>query len=114
MRESEFNLDGLVMNAVETDPTGVISVDTIFEFKQSGSTVWAEYKGGKIQAGNLIGTITADTLEFRYCQIQTDSTLDGGVSHCELKRENGLIQIIEHFSWESRESQGRNVIQEIG
>lgn len=113
MNEFEFNLDGLVMRAVETDPNGVISAETTFEFKQSGTTVLAEYKGGRIQAGNLIGTISIDKLEFRYCQIQTDGTLDGGVSHCELKYENGFVQIIEHFNWESRDGQGRNVIQAI-
>lgn len=113
MSQKAISLHGLVMNAVETDPCGVISFETIFEFEQVDTFVTAQYKGGKIRQGYLVGNLLANKLEFRYCQIQVDGTLDGGSSKCDVLMSGGLVQIIEHFSWESKEGQGRNVIQEM-
>lgn len=109
-----FNFNALKMNAVETDPNGVINEHTIFTFEQDEDIVYAQYVGGEIIRGQLIGRITDDKLHFRYCQIDTDGNLDGGESYCDLQySDDGLIQIIENFQWESRDEQGRNVIQEM-
>jgi hypothetical protein len=108
-----FNFDGLKMNAIQTDPNGIICPETIFTFAQQGNTVYANYSGGQIKQGFLIGIITGSNLQFRFCQIQTTGELDGGVSNCEIKVVNNLIQIIETFTWESRPTSGQNVIQQI-
>ena len=114
MNTEPISLDGLRMNAVETDPNGVIGVETIFKFRQTGSRVYAEYAGGKIDQGYLVGVVDGAAFEFRYCQLEVDGSLNGGVSQCELARgEDSLIQIIEHFEWESRPGKGRNVFQEL-
>ncbi len=102
------------MNAVETDENGVIGKETIFHFHQTGSHVHAEYRGGKIEHGFLVGINHGQSLEFRYCQLESDGTLNGGASTCELKiNEASLVQIIENFEWESRLRGRRNVIQEL-
>jgi len=114
MIEPAINLDGLRMNAAETDGNGVIGVDTIFHFHQEGANVHAEYSGGRISKGYLVGIVQGSKFEFRYCQLETDGTLNGGHSHCDLVRsEDSLVQIIEHFEWESRPGGGRNVIQQL-
>lgn len=113
MSQKAINLHGLIMNAVETDPCGVISSETIFEFEQIDTFVTAQYKGGKIRQGYLVGNLSVNKLDFRYCQIQVDGTLDSGSSQCDVLLSDGLVQINEYFSWESREGQGRNVIQEM-
>ena len=109
----QFNLDGLVMNAVETDPNGVIGIDTFFHFRQEGQYVNAEYSGGRVNKGYLVGIVKGDGLRFRYCQLESDASLNGGESKCDLERKDGLIRIVEHFQWESREGGGQNVLQEI-
>ena len=109
-----INLDGMIMNAVETDENGVIGVDTIFKFKQRGESVSAEYAGGKIRQGYLVGINSGPTLVFRYCQLETDGTLNGGESKCRLEMgDNGLVRIVEKFEWESRPGDGKNIIQEL-
>ena len=41
--------------------------------------------------------------------------LDGGSSTCELLRDDqGRVNVVEHFQWESREGSGTNVIRELG
>lgn len=109
----QFNLNGLKMNAIQTDPEGVIGAETIFEFSQNDNIVLAEYSGGRIRKGYLVGIIAGSNLNFRYCQVQMDNQLDGGESDCELRLKDGLIQIIENFSWESRQGSGQNIIQQI-
>ncbi len=111
----EFNLNDLRMNAVETDENGVIDERTIFEFRQEGQSVHAEYSGGKIERAFLVGIVTGNVFEFRYCQLEVGGVLNGGASKCELRvDEQSRLQIVEHFEWASRPGGGRNVIQQIG
>lgn len=114
MSNVRMNIDGMIMNAVETDENGVIGVDTIFNFKQSSGYVSAEYAGGKIWQGYLVGINSGTTLTFKYCQLETDGTLNGGESTCRLEYgDNGLLRIVENFEWASRPGGGRNIIQEF-
>ena len=110
-----INFNGIKMNVAETDPDGVVNHETIFEFSQKGTTVTAEYRGGKIERGFLVGTMKDNTLNFSYCQMQTDGKLDNGISVCELsKDENGKVQLTEHFEWKSRPGiLGKNVFREL-
>ncbi len=102
------------MKPVETAESGVINADTVFEFSQLDEHIWASYSGGLIERGYLVGILRKDKLAFRYCQIQTDGTLDGGHSDCKLRlSESRLIQIVEKFEWESRSGSGVNIIQEF-
>ncbi|MDX1395872.1 MAG: hypothetical protein R3195_15925 [Gemmatimonadota bacterium] len=108
-----ISLAGLTATAVETDPNGVIGPETVFHFRQEDDRVWVHYEGGRIDRGYLVGLIDRDQLRFRYCQIESDGTLNGGVSVCELDVDStGRRLIIERFEWESRDGGGRNVIRE--
>jgi hypothetical protein len=110
----KIDLDGLRMNAVETDANGVIDRDTVFQFHQDGDKVHAEYAGGSIERGYLVGRLTRTVLEFRYCQLEASGTLGGGASTCEVERdESSRVRIVENFAWESRPGGGRNVLREL-
>jgi hypothetical protein len=109
-----IELDGLRMNAVETDPNGVIDRDTIFMFHQDGDRVHAEYAGGRIERGYLVGRLSGTALEFRYCQREANGTLGSGASTCEVERdEESRVRIVENFTWESRPGGGQNVLREL-
>ena len=110
-----LSLDKVKMAVILTADNGVVNKDTLFYFTQKGNVVQAEYAGGKIKKGFLIGQITAHVLKFSYCQLQTDGVLDNGVSSCELSvGDTGKIRLVEHFEWKSRPGEtGVNVFQEI-
>jgi len=111
---TDFSLDGLRMNAVDTDGSGISNEDTLFEFHQEGDNIWATYAGGSVARGYLVGTLRGANLEFRYCQMEADGALDGGHSNCVVKRNrDGLVQIVEFFEWTSRPGSGTNIIQEL-
>jgi hypothetical protein len=114
--EEPLSLDQVYMNVVKTDACGVVNHETIFHFSQNDHVVVAEYAGGKIQKGFLVGKITmGNQLAFSYCQMQMDGKLDSGLSQCEIsKNENGKLTLTEHFEWASRPGEfGTNVFQEI-
>ena len=103
------------MKVIETASNGIVNKDTIFVFTQVDGRVSAEYSGGRIEKGFLIGKMENDRLNFSYCQLQTDGTLDNGISACELLISGqGKIRLIEHFEWKSRHQEpGINIFQEI-
>lgn len=109
-----IHLNNVKMNVIETSENGVVNQDTIFHFKQEGNLVHADYSGGQIEKGYLVGKLINNQLEFTYCQIQFDGVLDNGKSTVELEKLNGKIRLIEHFEWASRPGvYGTNVFQEL-
>jgi hypothetical protein len=108
----EFQLDGLTMNAIETAPNGAVGVHTRFSFHQSGDRVHADYAGGRVERGFLVGRVSGSRFEFCYCQRHTDGQMDSGRSLCELRRsKDSLLRIVEHFEWGG--GTGTNIIQEL-
>ncbi len=102
------------MRVVSTAKGGEVNNETLFEFAQDGSVVSAQYAGGKIRLGHLVGTMSAEKLRFRYAQVDNTGRLDGGYSTCEIGRTAaGRIQLVEHFKWESRRGSGTNIFEEI-
>ncbi len=111
---AEFNLDRVRMNVVKTAATGVVNRDTIFAFRQTGDIVSADYAGGAVVKGYLVGLLSGETLDFRYCQVDTQRNLDGGRSHCILTHlKDGRIAMTERFEWESRSEVGENIFEEL-
>lgn len=103
------------MNVVESASNGVVDKDTIFVFNQTNNCVTANYSGGKIEKGFLVGTIDEDKLNFSYCQLQTDGVLDYGLSTCKLSvGKNEKLIMREFFEWKSRPGEfGTNIFQEV-
>ncbi|HSW71908.1 MAG TPA: hypothetical protein VLG44_00675 [Chlamydiales bacterium] len=115
---NSISLDKVRMNVVQTPQTpinNVVNHETIFTFSQTGRLVTAEYSGGRIKQGFLIGFMFGDQVVFNYCQVQTDVRMDAGSSEFTISRaENGKITLIEEFEVESRPGEyATNVLQEM-
>ena len=109
------SLDKIKMNVIKTSENGVVNKETVFVFTQKEDLVTAEYSGGKIKKGFLVGTMNGKELKFSYCQVQTDGQLDNGSSTCELlMSDNGKIRLVERFEWKSRQGEtGINIFEEL-
>lgn len=102
------------MNVIETSENGVVNQETIFSFNQEQDLVYANYSGGRIAKGYLVGNLKGRKLQFTYCQVQVDGVLDNGKSDAELSIHNGKIRLIERFQWTSRPGQmGTNIFEEL-
>lgn len=108
-------LHNIKMKVIKTAPNGIVNSETIFEFTQNENVVTANYAGGKISKGFLVGNLNQENLKFTYCQMRMDGRMDHGESSCTISKENGKITLTEHFEMttDSELAQGVNVFQEL-
>ena len=65
-----ISLEGRVFSGVENSATGEVGQSTTFTYHQDGEVIWAEYAGGAVVRGYLVGTRQAEKLNFRYAHLQ--------------------------------------------
>jgi len=81
-----LSLDNRVFVPVENTGNGIVSGHTRFYFWQEGEAFYADYFGGDVREGHIIGHITKDTPgdmtgEMLYHCITTDRRLKAGRAH---------------------------------
>ena len=108
----EINLDGKCFFAVMNTESGEAGEETVFLYHQKGEIIWAEYQGGKILKGSLVGTIKDLELNFKYQHINIEKEIKSGQckSVIEVSKENKL-KINEKWQWSTGEK-GESIIQE--
>lgn len=104
-----------IFRPVVNTENGETSNETVFVYKQTGNILTAEYSGGKIKKGHLIGLVDEDgNINMRYHQINNKNELMTGfcISRPEIL-ENGKIRLYESWEWTSGEkSKGSSIIEE--
>ncbi len=109
----EFSVDGRFFTAVENSESGEVSDMTVFGYHQKGNVIWAEYSGGSVVKGYLIGTMDEKhNLHFNYQHINVDGELKSGSCDSTPKMENGKLRFYEKWKWTMGE-EGTSVIEEI-
>lgn len=102
------------MRPVARSSSGVIDQKTLFEFREDGAVVAAEYSGGAIERGYLVGRRSESGITFKYVQATAGGAIDAGESTCEITHlPDGRLRLTEHFQWKTRDGGGTNVIEEI-
>ncbi|QNR85400.1 n-acetylglutamate synthase [Pedobacter riviphilus] len=110
-----INYNNKLFKPVNNTENGETSNETIFRYKQTGNILTAEYEGGKIMSGHLIGLVDENgNIEMRYHQINKQGELMTGI--CNSKPEqlaNGKIRLHETWQWTSGDkSKGQSIIEE--
>jgi hypothetical protein len=92
------------------------STETLFYYRQEGNILTAEYSGGQVLKGHLIGLVDeAGQIEMRYHQVNLRGELMTGICHSipELL-PNGKIRLHESWQWTSGNgSKGASIIEEL-
>ncbi|GHH34706.1 hypothetical protein [Streptomyces candidus] len=107
------SLDGLVLAPVADQAPGQVGTRTRFAYHEQDGLIWAEYTGGDIVRGHLVGTREGDRLDFRYVQLKSDGTTSSG--HClsaVTLLPDGRVRLEESWAWESQEGSGTSVVEE--
>jgi hypothetical protein len=102
--------------SIANTPNGEVTGDTIFEYRQDGDMVWAEYAGGSVRKGMLVAIVAADgALDMRYQHVNTRGELMTGMCHSTPEvLADGRIRLHEKWQWTSGDlSQGESVVEEI-
>ncbi|XBH21447.1 hypothetical protein V5R04_14730 [Jonesiaceae bacterium BS-20] len=60
-----ISLDGRTFRGIENSATGDVGQATMFTCHQDDDVIWAEYSGGGVLRGYLVGTRSAEKLNFR-------------------------------------------------
>lgn len=96
---------------VANTENGETSAETVFHYRQNGNIVSADYTGGKILQGHLIGLIDdAGVIEMRYHQVNDQLELMTGICRSEPEQlPNGKIRLHESWQWTST---GKSIIEE--
>ena len=105
-----------MFRSISNTENGEVGSDTVFHYHQEGSTVWADYAGGEIRRGHLIGSMLEDgRLEFLYHHVNTAGELSAG--RCTSRPEalsDGRLRFLETWQWMTGdESSGTSIIEEI-
>jgi len=105
-----------VFIAVNNTANGEVSDKTRFFYHQDGEIVWAEYSGGDIVKGFLIGKADEDgKLEFSYQHINIRSEIRIGVCNSSPERlGDGRLRLNESWQWLNGDcSKGTSILEEV-
>ncbi|MGW0208530.1 hypothetical protein ACWDZ8_22905 [Streptomyces sp. NPDC003233] len=108
------SLDGLILAPVADQAPGQVGTRTRFAYHEEDGAIWAEYAGGDVVRGHLVGTREGDRLDFRYVQLKTDGTTSAG--HCVstvVELPDGRVRLEETWEWESQAGAGTSVVEEV-
>lgn len=108
------SLKGRRFAGVSNSPEGEVDSATVFSYYEEDEIVWADYAGGTVRRGFLVGTRSKDSLQFRYCHLSESGETASGVCTSRIEiLSDGRVRFHESWSWESRPGTGYSVVEEI-
>jgi hypothetical protein len=110
-----MNYHNKIFKPISNTANGETSEQTVFHYMQMGNILTAEYAGGKIQKGHLIGLVDElGNIDMRYHQVNDKGELMTGI--CQSTPEllpSGKIRLHEQWEWTSGDkSKGTSIIEE--
>ena|SRR5688500_13899120 len=110
-----INYNNRIFRTVNVTENGETSAETIFHYKQNENILTAEYSGGKIVYGHILGIVDNEgQIDMRYHQINSRGEMMTGICKSTPEiLENGKIRLHESWQWTSGDmSNGESVIEE--
>lgn len=110
-----MNYNNKKFRPISNTENGETSNETLFHYKQTGNMLTAEFSGGKIKYGHLIGLVDElGNITMRYHQINDNDELMTGICFSTPEiLENGKIRLHESWEWTSGDqSKGTSIIEE--
>lgn len=100
----------------ENTENGEVDGNTQFLYHQDDNILWADYSGGEIVRGHLVGTVAENgELDFYYQHINVQNQIRVGVCHSVPEvLENGKIKLSEKWQWlNGDKSEGSSLLIEV-
>lgn len=111
-----INYENKTFTPQENSANGEVGGGTVFNYHQEGNVLWAEYAGGEVVRGHLIGTVADDgTLDFHYQHLNEEGKVRIGKCHSTPQvAEDGKLIMHEEWQWlNGDESTGTSLVVEI-
>lgn len=74
----EINFNNKRFELIQNSENGQVDTDTIFDYKQDGNLVTADYYGGSVKYGKIIAELNGEKLNMLYQCFTTDNQLKAG------------------------------------
>lgn len=113
---TDINYDGRKFIPKMNSENGEVGEQTSFTYHQNGNLLWAEYSGGDILKGSLIGKVLCNgELDFVYHHMNQNMEIKTGQCHSvPTVQENGKIELSEQWQWTSGDySKGESLLVEV-
>ena len=110
-----ISLDGRTFTTESNTENGEVDAQTRFAYHQDGNLVWAEYQGGAVVSGHLMGLIQSDgTLDMRYHHVNASGDVVAGTCRSTIGLEDGRVVLAESWQWfTGDQSRGESRVVEV-
>lgn len=97
----KLNFDNRKFQSLANTENGEVNSDTIFEYYQQDDMIWADYSGGQVVKGHLIGKmLESGDLEFIYHHVNTaGDVMAGKCRSIPSLLPDGRIKVTETWQW---------------
>lgn len=97
---NNFNFNNKRFVLIQNSANGQVNTETVFEYKQDGNLVTADYFGGTIKYGKIIAELKGDKLNMLYQCMTTDNQLKAGKAIAQISlAENGKMKLSLDWEW---------------
>lgn len=97
---NNINFNNKTFSLVENSANGKADSETIFNYRQEGNLVTADYQGGSVRYGKIIAELEGDKLHMLYQCMTIDNELKAGKAIAEISlNEKGRIKLKLHWEW---------------
>lgn len=109
-----FDFNNKIFYAVQNSENGTVNSDTIFEYKQDGNLVTADYHGGTIRYGKIIAELRDDKLHMLYQCLTTEGELKAGKAIADVSLVKRKLNLKLNWEWlDTEEKKGTSEYIEI-
>ncbi len=111
----KINYDSKIFVPQRNTENGEVDEETTFHYFQESDFFWAEYSGGDVLKGHMVGTVAENgELDFHYQHLNKDGQVRIGKCHSIPDiLENGKIELQEKWQWLNGDlSSGESVVVE--
>jgi hypothetical protein len=97
---TEFDFHNKTFSLLENSKNGKANSKTIFKYKQEGDLITADYFGGNIKYGKIIGQLNRNNLNMLYQCITEDNELKAGKAIASVSlSSNNKIKLKLRWEW---------------
>jgi hypothetical protein len=95
-----LDLQGRRFRVLQNDEGGEADLLTVFHFRQDGNLVSADYHGGRVRAGRLLGVLQSDSINFHYVQANDRGQIRTGQATDTVHvLPDGRLRLVEQWEW---------------
>ncbi len=110
-----YDFDNKTFRVVQNDGPGAeVTTATIFHFWQVGNLLHADYEGGGVRYGKLVGLLEGDTVRHAYTQINQQGQFQSGRGVDQLRLgADDRLQIVDQWQWDDGSGSGSCIMEEV-